>query len=51
MSCNINKAKGAMACKLPQCMVDRTPKYENQVIGRKSKIIRKDKRKKTHYVT
>ena len=40
-----------MACKLPQCMVDRTPKYENQVIGRKSKIIRKDKRKKTHYVT
>lgn len=38
------------ACKLPQCMVDRTAKYENQVIGRKSKIIRKDKRRKARFL-
>jgi hypothetical protein len=32
--------------KAPQAFVHQTPRYENQVIGRKSKIIRPDKRKK-----
>jgi len=45
--CQSKSAKGE--CKLPQCMVDRTPKRENQVIGRKSNIIRRDKRKKAKY--
>lgn len=30
--------------------VDQRPRYENQVIGRKSKIIRPDKRKKAKYL-
>jgi len=50
MTCQSPKSSGAATCKLPQCMVDRTPKYENQVIGRKSKIIRRDKRKKARYL-
>ena len=56
MSCQSPKSTGA-ACKLPQCMVDHTPKFENsvrkgrrpnQVIGKKG-MIRKDKRIKPHY--
>ena len=31
-------------------MVDQRPVRENQVIGRKSKIIRRDKRKKVKYL-
>jgi hypothetical protein len=48
MSCQIKSAKGA--CKSRQCMVDQTPRYENQVISRKSKIIRRDKRRKVKYL-
>ena len=30
----------------PQAFVDQRPRYENQVLNRKSKIIRADKRKR-----
>lgn len=33
-------------CKCVQAMVDQRPKWENQVLARKSKIIRADKRRR-----
>jgi hypothetical protein len=48
MSCESKSAKGA--CRSPQCMVDQRPRYENQVISRKSKIIRRDKRRKVKFL-
>lgn len=45
MSCESAKSsKGSY--RAAQAMVHQTPRYENQVIGRRSKIIRRDKRKK-----
>lgn len=48
MSCESKSMKSG--CKSPQCLVDQRPVRENQVIGRKSKIIRRDKRKKVKYL-
>lgn len=41
MSCGAMKGGST-----PQAFVDQKPKYDNQVISRKSKIIRPDKRKR-----
>jgi hypothetical protein len=53
MSCgNLNKGIASTG----QSMVDQTPRFErkpirqNQVLDKKSGIIRKDKRKKVHYL-
>lgn len=43
MSCGQSHCKG---CQSPQTKVDQGPKWDNQVVGRKSKIIRANKRKR-----
>jgi hypothetical protein len=43
MNAGTSTSKG---CSFAQAMVDQRPKWDNQVIARKSKIIRADKRKK-----
>lgn len=42
MSCGVMAKTG----KAPQAFVNQTPKYENQVLNRKSKILRPDKRRR-----
>jgi hypothetical protein len=37
-------------CNFKQAFVDQTPKYSNQVLSKKTKILRPDKRKKHKYL-